>query len=232
MVFCLSRQNNYICLNFRVLPQNKAEAKPMTEPANTTEDHALIVALQQGDHRAFEKLYYNHSKIIFWKLLRMIKDRHQAEELLQDLFVKVWEKRNQINTEYPFAAFLTTIAKNIVIDHHRRLARLYAAEKELQLTNTELSLVTEETVLSRETSELLNQAISQLPEQRRTAFKLCKLEGKTHAEAAQIMGISPNTVHNHLVKATQKLKAMLLTQQNPNPALLLTILSSIFTGIR
>lgn len=192
------------------------------------EDSTLLQALQLGNHAAFEILYNRYSKKLYWNLLRMIKDRDQAEEILQELFVKVWEKRTQISEEYSFQGYLRFVAKNMVTDYYRKLARMYKAEQELKLTNTEYSNSTEESVFSRETTVLLQSAINTLPEQRRIAFNLCKIEGKSHKEAAEIMGISPNTVHNHLVKATQTIKATLTPERLPNPALILTALAISF----
>ncbi|MFP3596924.1 RNA polymerase sigma factor [Chryseobacterium sp. SIMBA_029] len=196
--------------------------------ASITEEKNLLQALQLGDHRAFEQLYNRYSKKIYWKLLQMVKDKTEAEEILQELFIKVWNRREQIDLDRSFGAYLYSVAKSMVADYYRRLVRLGEAEKELKLSHTEYTAVTEETILSNETSKLLENAIAQLPVQRQRAFILCKIEGKSHNEAAAIMGISPNTVHNHLVKATQSLKGSLAVENlTLNPGVLVLALSVI-----
>lgn len=190
----------------------------------------MLRALQLGDHGAFERLYNGYGKKLYWKLLQMVKNQSEAQEILQELFIKVWNRRGQINPENSFQAYLYSIAKSMVADYYRQLARANKAEKELQYTHSELSLATEETVASKETEKLLQNAISKLPDQRRMAFILCKIEGKSHKEAGEIMGISANTVHNHLVKASKAVKeSLFLAHELTNPAILVLAISTMLS---
>ena len=172
-----------------------------------TDEKELLAHLRQGEIRAFDFLYHLHSKPLLWKLRRMVKDPEEADELLQDLFVKVWEKRENINIEQSFQAYLYRVAQRMAIDYFRSLERRSRLHEGVQLTTSEYVHNTEESIIARETQDLLTAAIALLPEQRRKAFTLCKLEGKSHAEAAEIKNISSNTVHNHLVKAVSFVKA-------------------------
>lgn len=171
-----------------------------------TDEQELLAHLRQGEIRAFDALYKLHSKPLLWKLRRMVKDPEEADELLQDLFVKVWEKRENINIQQSFQAYLYRVAQRMAIDYFRSLERRSRLHEDVQLRTSEYVHNTEENIIARETQDLINAAIALLPEQRRKAFTLCKLEGKSHAEAAEIMNISPNTVHNHLVKALSFVK--------------------------
>lgn len=171
-----------------------------------TNEQELLAQLRQGDVRAFDLLYANHSKPLLWKLRKMVKNPDEADELLQDLFVKVWAKREQINIQQSFQGYLYRVAQRMAIDYFRALERRSRLESEVQLQTSELVDDTESKLQAKETQKLLNAAIALLPEQRRRAFTLCKLEGKSHAEAAELMQISPNTVHNHLVKAVSFVK--------------------------
>lgn len=166
----------------------------------------LLAQLRHGDIRAFETLYALHSKPLLWKLRKMVKEPEEADELLQDLFVKVWEKRSQINIEQSFEGYLYRIAQRMAIDYFRSIERRSSIYLEVQKGSSEVIDNTQELLEAKETKQLLDMAISKLPEQRRKAFTLCKLEGKSHQEAAEIMQISPNTVHNHLVKAVSFVK--------------------------
>lgn len=169
----------------------------------------LLERLRAGDHAAFGQLYATYSKQIYWKLLKMFKQEAEADELLQELFVKVWERREQVDPAQPFPAYLYRIAQRMAVDHYRKVARIGKAYEALRKGNTELVATTEEDLESKETRRLIDEAVAFLPKQRRQAFVLCKLEGKSHQEAAEIMHISPNTVHNHLVKAMRSIKAHL-----------------------
>lgn len=168
----------------------------------------LLLLLREGDHNAFSQLYHQYAKPLYWKMLSMVKESTDADEILQELFVKVWEKRDQINIQQSFEAYLYRMAQHMAVDYFRALSarsRLHA--RVVSDANRDAVESSEETYLANETRELLNQLIAKLPAQRRRAFMLCKMEGKSHREAAEIMGISPNTVHNHLVKALSEIKS-------------------------
>ncbi|WP_099766805.1 RNA polymerase sigma factor [Chryseobacterium sp. 52] len=198
--------------------------------SNRRDEKLVLRALQLGDHGAFEKLYQDYGKKLYWKLLQMVRDPNEAEEILQELFIRIWNRREQIDLENSFQAYLYSIAKSMVADHYRRLARVYKAEKELQYTHSEFSLVTEENLASKETEQLLQHAISRLSDQRRIAFVLCKIEGKSHKEAGEIMGISANTVHNHLVKACKAIRETLLLDHSlTGTAVLVFMVSTLVT---
>lgn len=171
-----------------------------------TEEIELIQQLKDNSRRAFNQLYNKYSKPILWRLRHMVKDPEEADELLQDLFVKVWERRHQIDINQPFQSYLYQITQHIAIDYFRKIARQSKLYEQVQMNTTEIIDNTQELLNARETQRILDQAISRLPEQRRLAFTLCKIEGKSHKEAAVIMNISPNTVHNHLVKAVDSVK--------------------------
>ncbi|WP_343748177.1 RNA polymerase sigma-70 factor [Fluviicola sp.] len=169
--------------------------------ASNNKDLQLLQKLKDGSQLAFEELYGKYSKQMLWKLRQMVKDPDDADELLQDLFVKIWEKREQVSLELSFEAYLYRIVQHIAIDYLRKLSRQAKLYEQVQLGTTEITDDTMELLQAKETQNLLDEAVSLLPEQRRLAFTLCKIEGKSHKEAAEIMKISPNTVHNHLVKA-------------------------------
>lgn len=176
-------------------------------------EKVLLQQLREDSESAFEILYHKYSKQLYWKLLKMVKESEQADEILQELFIKVWERRNQIDSEQSFGAFLHKIAQRMVVDHYRRIAMITKAHVYLQENTTEIVSPTEDSIENNETSELLTQAIATLSPQRQQAFKLCRIDGKSHKEAAELMEVSPNTVKNHLVSATKQIKEYLENSQ-------------------
>ena len=78
------------------------------------EEYELLVALTKGDETAFECIYYRYSARIFANILRMVKSESLAQELLQEIFVKLWSKRHLINPQKPFTVYLLRIAENTV----------------------------------------------------------------------------------------------------------------------
>lgn len=169
-------------------------------------ENALLAALKGGDVAAFEVLYGHYSKLIFRKLVKMVKHVPLAEELTQDVFVKIWDKRAIIDIDKPFYYYILTIANHTVSDFYRKAARDQRLQDEILTASEQLYNPTEELLFYKESENVLNKAIDELPPQQQLVFKLCKLEGKSYEEVANQLNISTSTVSNHIVKATKTIK--------------------------
>src|SRR5690606_27147159 len=138
----------------------------MTDIADYTKEEDLLFRLREGDHAAFELLYLQYSKSLYLKLRRMVKYAEEADELLQELFVKVWEKREQIIIHQSFEAYLYRIAQRMAVDYFRKLERQSKMYQRAQLSKGAMKEDLEEYLLAKETQQLLDDAIALLPEQR------------------------------------------------------------------
>ncbi|GAA4323079.1 RNA polymerase sigma-70 factor [Mucilaginibacter gynuensis] len=163
--------------------------------------------LLDGDERAFDYFYDLYSLPIYRKLLKMTKVEFIAEELLQNVFIKIWEKRHLINPEKGLKAYLYHIAQNLVYDFYRNLAREDELMEAVSYATNAITEDTAEKLIFKETNQLLEIAIEQLPEQQKLVFRLCKQEGKSYEEVSELLGISTSTINGHIVKATKKVKA-------------------------
>lgn len=183
-----------------------------------------LLLLRGGDEQAFERLYALYSVRILRKLILLLKDEETAKEILQDIFLTIWEKRQAIDPEKSFRSYLFRIAENKVVDFFRRAACNKELRQHLIKTATGSYNHTEENFTFKESHSLLQQAVNGLPPQRRKVFILCRIEGKSYEEAGKLLGISPGTVNDHMVKAAKALKHYL----NPSAltALMLFILLS------
>jgi len=178
-------------------------------------DHELefVKRLQSGDQLAFEALYHIYSKEIYRKISKMVKDVTLAEELTQDVFVKIWNKREVITTEKPFRYYLLTLATNLVNDFYRKVARERRLQDEIIAASTELYNPTEDQIYYKESKELMDAAIESLPTQQKLVFKLCKIDGKSYEEVSNLLGISTSTISNHIVKGTKTIKTYFFSQK-------------------
>ena len=176
-------------------------------------EYELLKRLQSGDQLAFESLYQNYSREIYNKLVKMVKNVTLAEELTQDVFVKVWNKREVITIDQPFRYYLLTLTNNIVNDFYRKAARDRKLQDEIIAASTELYNPTEEQIYYKESKELMDQAIDSLPSQQKLVFQMCKIEGKSYDEVSKLLGISTSTISNHIVKATKSIKTYFFTQK-------------------
>jgi RNA polymerase sigma-70 factor (family 1) len=173
---------------------------------NDMDMQLLLQQLQSGDEQAFYTLYHLHSKMLYVDILHIIKDREVAKELLQDLYLKIWERRRELDPERSFKSYLFIVARNIVYDYLRRVALDKKLKIRLMKSVIESYTHSEEAVDFKESTELVMTAIETLPTQRRKIYILCKVEGQSHEEISKELGISISTVNNHMVRANKKVR--------------------------
>jgi RNA polymerase sigma-70 factor (ECF subfamily) len=166
----------------------------------------LLKLLSKGDEHAFEVIYKHYSPRIFANLLKLTKSEIVAQEILQMVFIKVWDARESIRLDKSFTAFLLKIAQNKVYDFLRQTVREQKRRDYLLITASEKYSHIEEGMLSKENLDIILTAIESLPPQRKQVFKLCKLEGLSYEEVSVQLGISTSTISDHIVKATRSLR--------------------------
>lgn len=174
----------------------------MIEAPLVLNEKELLIRLRAGDKNAFEQLYHTYKERLAANLFNLLKSWDEVEEKLQELFVRIWENRQQIDTEKPFQAYLYRIAINLVNDYFRNLAKDKKLADQLWMHLSEL--YEPDFLLAQiKTDEELMRIIEQLPPQRKNVFKLCKLEGKTYAEVSRMLCISQAAVNDHITKANK-----------------------------
>ena len=170
------------------------------------DEKELLLLLLNGNQQAFEKIYKLYSARLYGNLLKLVKSEAEAQEILQDVFLKIWDNRQSINIEKSFRSYLFKIAENKVYDFFRRAARDKKREGSLILLATNEYLPVEDLLQSDERSVILQKAIDSLPPQRQQVFRLCKLEGKSYKQVSELLGISVSTISDHIVKATKSIR--------------------------
>lgn len=178
---------------------------------HTDQEKIQLVKLKAGEQAAFDYFYKNYSLIIYRRLLRLVKIDIIADDLLQNIFIRLWDKRHLIDPDRPLKAYLLQITQNMVVDFYRSLAREQKLQSELKYHLSEISGEADESLIYKETNHLLQQAINHLPAQQRTVFTLCKIEGKSYDEVSELLGISISTVNGHIVKGGRKVRSFLFS---------------------
>jgi RNA polymerase sigma-70 factor (ECF subfamily) len=159
-----------------------------------------------GDHEAYERLYRAHVGRVHSLCLRMARDRGQAEELTQDVFVRAWEKLEQYRGDSSFSTWLHRLAVNFVVGEFRKRSRW----REIFASSSQSSPPPEALSTSPPTVDLeLDRAIAGLPERARLVFVLHDIEGYKHSEIASLMGSAVGTSKAHLHRARQLLREAL-----------------------
>lgn len=161
----------------------------------------LLLLFQNGNEAAFTAIYNLYSRQLFHKIFRMVNDEDTAKELLQDLFMKIWEIRQQVDPEKSFKSYLYTIGVNLVYDHFRKAAKGKRLASNLLAMAIDRYTHIEESLISKDNMDLIKNAVDKLSPQRKKVFILCKLEGKSYEEVSKELHISTSTIHDHMVKA-------------------------------
>lgn len=191
--------------------------------ARADDEQKLLKRLQLGDEEAFTDIYGIYKDRIGYRLLRLLKSEALAEEILQDLFLKVWQKRDTIDLTKSFKSYLYRIAENMVYDLFRRAAKEKELLDQILSANTELYTHIEENLFQKENEYILHEALSLLPARRKEVFIACKLEGKSYKQVADELGISATTVNDHIQKASVFLKTRI-------PSMMSVLLLLLFSG--
>ncbi len=191
------------------------------------DEKEILSQLREGSEQAFEKIYRAYSTRLYGNLLKLVKLTPEAQEMLQDVFMKIWVNRKNINTEKSFRSYLFKIAENQVYDFFRKAARDKRKEAQLIALATNDDMAVDELLQAAEKSVFLEKAIGSLPPQRQQVFRLCKLEGKSYQQVSELLGISVSTISDHIVKATKAIRSYVASNHY---ALLLVSTFSFWNG--
>lgn len=196
-----------------------------SERGDNPDNRQLLIKLINNDPRAFHSFYDLFSPRVYGNILRMVKDSEIAQELLQNVFVKIWEKRNLLDPEKPFASYLFQIANNQVYDHFRKIALDKKLDADIASLTNESYCHVEEEIIYKESNEIFLHAVEKLSPQRKQVFILCRIEGKSYNEVSSLLNISSSTISDHLLKSNRFIKAQLLIS---DPLSMLFILSMLY----
>ncbi|WP_246255470.1 RNA polymerase sigma factor [Cyclobacterium plantarum] len=168
----------------------------------------LVCSLRQGDMKAFDELYYRYLPKLLGFAYKYLSDDMEAEETVQVIFIKIWEKRKSLNENQNFKSYLFQSVKNQLLNKLRNQKKNCTIEE-----MPESYFVSSENVFEKLTyKELENTAtalINNLPKTQQKVFILSKIEGLTHDEIAAQLCLSKRTVEHHIYLATKFLKGEL-----------------------
>ena len=187
-------------------PEEKVN-RPVTEDESRNRERKLIEAAQNGDQRAFGQLIRMHQKRLFRFIYGLVGSFDQAEEIVQEAFVKAYGALERFRTEYAFYPWLSTIARNLAYNQIAREEKKESLdqleEKGYDPESTELGPL--DRLLDEESQRRFQQAVQALPAKYRTVFVLRHIEDMNYADIASYLKIPPGTVDSRLYRARQML---------------------------
>lgn len=182
--------------------------------------------MKNGDMLAFDAIYKQYCSRLYGFILNLIKQESDAEEIVQEVFVKIWESRNSINAYSSFDSYLFTIAYNNTISLLRKRVseKKYLEHlKSIQQISDSVDIIEE--IHFKDVKNNFEKLVNQLTTRQKEIYNLSREEGLTHKEIANKLGISQNTVEIHISKALKFIKT------NIDKSLLInTLFISLFIG--
>lgn len=172
----------------------------------------LLIKLRDGDAMAFEKIYNFYKDHIITHLLYLFKNDDLTQDVVQEVFIAIWEKRKILNPDKSFKSYLYTIATNKAYDLIRK------AKNDKNLYDAFTSFLEESRNLvddylqKKEYAQQIEMLLCQMPEQQRNTYKLAKIDGYSYDEIAKMTGISRHTVNTYIKRANLFLKKQVLNK--------------------
>jgi RNA polymerase sigma-70 factor (ECF subfamily) len=190
-------------------------------PERSIDEQILLRQLAEGDRNAFRTLYDLHGDKLFSYTMRLTESKQIAEDVLQDVFIKVWQHRESLKEIRSFDAWLYTLAKNQVMNGFKRanLERLILTG--IKYATKEACDPVTQSINYKETNRFLQEAINLLPPQQKKIYQLRQDQGMKTREIAQQLNISPLTVKKHVAQAVRTIRLMLEKQTGLTGALLI-----------
>jgi RNA polymerase sigma-70 factor (family 1) len=179
-------------------------------PAKLHNEKVLLRQVSRHDEKAFKALFEAYQARLYHYIIHIIKSREAAEEMVIDVFLKIWQQRENLHEIESFDAYLFRIAFNKSIDFLRRAARNPEIRdliwQEIQLAG---DLPSDAPVLIKEYEGKVNEAIGLLPPQQQLVFRLSREKNFSHSDIAKQLQLSKNTVNNHISTSLRFIRAYL-----------------------
>lgn len=169
-------------------------------------DEDLLLRIRKGDEVAFELVFYRYKGKLYDFIRRSLPASEDAESMVQEIFVRLWSNREQLDPAKSLNAFIYTMARNEIFGQLRKLLVRRRYLEELSFSLNESSETTDRQIEYNELTSVVAQLVSSMPEKRREIYVLSRNEGLSYKEIASQLGISENTVDSQIRKALTYLK--------------------------
>ncbi len=169
-------------------------------------ERGLLKQVSEGNEFAFRQLFDKYRNKIYSLGMHLTRSEILSEEIVQDVFLKVWEKREQLSDIDYFNAWLRTVARNTCSNYLRSMAMEKLTMKRYAVDSASETASPEDEITSKEFEQIINAAIRQLPPQQKKVYLLSRQSGKKQEEIAREMNISIYTVKEYLKLAQRSIR--------------------------
>lgn len=166
----------------------------------------LISRLKENDQKAFDEIFNHYYARVYNLAYHFLHTREEAQEIVQIVFIAVWENRLQIDAEKSFSAYIQSIARHTIFNQLKRAVyRQRFIDFSLKQAETE-EAATDDSYQFKELQEVLENAISEMPPRRREIFYLSRTKGLSYKEIASKLSITESTVNTQISKSIEFLR--------------------------
>jgi RNA polymerase sigma-70 factor (ECF subfamily) len=169
-------------------------------------EEEIIALVIQGDEAAFAKLFEHYRDKVYSIAYKLTHSTTVAEDVVEDVFLKIWLRRSDLGAIQNFGAYLFTIARNDVYKVLKVTAKNYKISELTDLNQLTAKNDTEDYLMEKEYRSLLQKAIDRLPDQQRQVYHLIKEQDMKREAVANILQIQPETVKFHLAQAMKNIR--------------------------
>lgn len=189
------------------------------------DEQKLLTLLKEDSEYAFQLIYDCNRNRIYKTAVWYLKSPILAQEVVQDVFLKLWFERNEFKINTSIEGWLYVVAKNNILNRLKKISNEWKALNILPLLKTDVSNNTENAILDSEYASILNAAVQSLPTQQRRVFQLARQEQLSYSEIGKEMDLSPLTVKTHMSRALSHIKTYLKLK-----GIIISLFSMIFMG--
>lgn len=177
---------------------------------NFSEERSFILRLIEGDEDAFCELYATYKNRLIYFAMRFLKSREYAEDVFQDAFTVVWQSRRFINPDASFSSYLYTIMRNRILNQLRNAANEEKLKESILSQALDYTEDTKREVMLNDLKSLISHALQQLTPRQREIFEMSREAQLSHKEIADKLGISVNTVQEHISTSLKLIRTYLI----------------------
>jgi RNA polymerase sigma factor (sigma-70 family) len=170
-------------------------------------DASLVALLQKSDLHAFDTLYWKYHQALYSNALKITRDTSAAEDIVQETFITLWQKRALVDAAQSISGWLFVISYNKAVNWQKK--KLLETQTQKLIAATAVAEELPGTYAAQ--MKVLEKALQQLSPQKRRVLELCKLQGKTYKETAAELNISSHTVKEYLSGAMATVKEYAIT---------------------
>ena len=189
-------------------------------------DRRVVELLKQGDAETFEKVFFSFAERIYYFAMRYMRNQHDAEEIVQEVFVKLWENRSNLNDQLSFSGYLFTIARNTIFNQNRKKVNEQAYQEYVKVFLENSTRRTEEDLIYSDIKGIVDKVVEDLPPQRKLIYKMSREKGLSYKEIAEELKLSERTVEAHIRLALKTL-TQVLDEHYILPIMLLSLANSM-----